>query len=278
MFTDNTAPTYDGVPTVRVNNYVNRLFIDLIGREPLDAEMALEVETLETAGLAMDARSELVDKLMTSTAFLEGDSSYSHAYYFKVYNDIKARMIEGASEGILNGYYQVFYSQSIADSINGDFEAMQRNRKAANRLRDVMLSGQALRLGEIDIREVHRRMSYNAVYDVINMGSFNFINATFSDVYDRFPTTGEFDNAYQVIEFNEPAALFGVAMQNKADYLEVVTEATEFDEGLVRYAYKSLLSREPTSVEVYQTLTDLENFTLGAVQAPVLISDEYAGF
>lgn len=278
VFTDNTAPSYDGVPTVRVNNYVNRLFIDLIGREPLDAEMEAEVATLEDASLSMDARSELVNMLMTNTDFLDGDSSYTHAYHFKVYNDLKARMIEGASEGVLNGYYQLFYGQSVVDSINGDIEAMQRNRKDANRILAIMTSGEELRLGEITIREMHSRLCNNVVYDIINMGSFNFVNATFSDLFDRYPTTEEFDNGYQVIEFNEPAALFGVVMQNKGDYLAVLTQSAEFDEGLVRYAYKGLLSREATSVEVFTTLLDLEELTLGAVQAPILISDEYAGF
>ena len=39
IFTDNDAPYYDKVPSVKVRNYVNRLFIDLLGREPLDAKM-----------------------------------------------------------------------------------------------------------------------------------------------------------------------------------------------------------------------------------------------
>ena len=60
VFEDNTAPAYTGVPTVQVNNYVNRLFIDLIGREPLDAEMALEVDSLEAGGLSMATRTRRV--------------------------------------------------------------------------------------------------------------------------------------------------------------------------------------------------------------------------
>lgn len=279
VFEDNTAPPYAGVPTVQVNNYVNRLFIDLIGREPLDVEMALEVDSLEAGGLSMAARTSLVSRLMSSTAYVEGDSSYHHAYFFKVYNDLKARMIEGASEGILTEQYNQFYTQSLVDSLNGDFEAMQRNRQAANRIAEVQTSGIDLRLGQASIQEVHARMCHNAIYDEINMGSFNFVNATFSDLFDRFPTTEEFDNAYQIIEFDQAAVVFGQAAQNKGEYLDILVGATEFDEGLVRYAYRSLVSREPTSLEVFEALNNLNgNLTLGAVQLPVLISDEYAGF
>lgn len=279
VFEDNTVPAYTGVPTVQVNNYVNRLFIDLIGREPLDAEMTLEVDSLEAGGLSLEARTALVTRLMSSTAYVDGDSSYRHAYFFKVYNDLKARMIEGASEGILTARYNQLYSQSIADSLNGDYEAMQRNRQAANRIAMVQSSGTDLRLATATLREVHARMCHNAIYDEINMGSFNFVNASFSDLFDRFPTAEEFDNAYQIIEFNEAAVVFGTAAQNKGEYLDILVNAPEFDEGLVRYVYRSLVSREPTSLEVFEALNDINaNLTLGDVQLPVLISDEYAGF
>ena len=47
----------------------------------------------------------------------------------------------------------------------------------------------------------------------------------------------------------------------------------------MRYAYRSLVSREPSSLEVFEALNNVNgNLTLGAVQLPVLISDEYAGF
>ena len=38
------VPYYAGIPTVLVENYVNRLFIDLIGREPIDSEMVVAVK------------------------------------------------------------------------------------------------------------------------------------------------------------------------------------------------------------------------------------------
>ncbi len=39
IIADNDAPYYGELPTLLLENYVNRLYIDLIGREPLDAEM-----------------------------------------------------------------------------------------------------------------------------------------------------------------------------------------------------------------------------------------------
>ena len=42
LIEDNDAPYCGGVPTVLVEFYVNRVFIDLIGREPFDEEMENE--------------------------------------------------------------------------------------------------------------------------------------------------------------------------------------------------------------------------------------------
>ena len=95
---NNVAPYYQGVPTVVVEYYVNRLFIDLIGREPLDAEMSAEVSTLESASLGFDARRALVNKLMTNTDFIAGDSSYKHAYYQRQYELYKARCLDDGKQ------------------------------------------------------------------------------------------------------------------------------------------------------------------------------------
>ena len=50
---DNNAPYYDGIPTVVIENYINRLFIDLIGREPLDVEMVSELAALKAAEMSL---------------------------------------------------------------------------------------------------------------------------------------------------------------------------------------------------------------------------------
>ena len=52
---NNDAPYYGGVPTVLVEFYVNRVFIDLIGREPFDEEMENEVAFLRKINVEIDS-------------------------------------------------------------------------------------------------------------------------------------------------------------------------------------------------------------------------------
>lgn len=279
VFEDNNIPDYDGIPTLLVQNYVNRLFIDLVGREPLDTEMTAEVAALESAGLSFSARTELANRLIYSTNYLPGDSSYNYAYHVKLYENAKARMLEGASDAYIYSEYGIFRNAAITDSAGGNFTGYELNMAQANRLLDIVASREELRSGEIEIDEMFRRMMYNSIYDQINMNSFNFVNATFNDLYFRFPTESEFENAYNIIEFNQPAELFGSIIQNKTEYLEVMTQDQEYYEGMIQWAYQSLLSRDAQTSEVYQLSgAFMLDKDFQAVQLKILISDEYAGF
>jgi hypothetical protein len=111
------------------------------------------------------------------------------------------------------------------------------------------------------------------------MNSFNFIQASFDDLYQRFPTQAEFDVAYGVIENNQPGILFGTSAHDKPSYVDALIWNTEWDEGMVRWQYRTMLARDPSDSEI---LESLNAFTLSVavadIQRVVLISDEYAGF
>ncbi len=286
VFQNNNIPEYDEVPTILVENYVNRVFIDLIGREPTDAEMSFEVNALETADLSMDSRMVLADKLMNSTFFIEGDSSYSHAYHQKFYDDNKARFLDGISESEVQEQYNLYYFISVQDSMAGNMLAYELNRNEANKVLDVMNTRYELRNGTTNVSEVCRRMCFNVMYDDINMNTFNFINATFDDLFFRFPTDAELDEAFEPIEQvpspEDPdlaGYLFGEVFSNKLEYISLLTSCDEFSEGLIRWAYFSLLSREPSTPEIYTMLGKLgSSYNVEEVQKAILITDEYAGF
>ena len=89
-FPNNKPPYYDEISTMLIENYVNRIFIDLIGREPLDIEMEEEVQYLRDNDLQMEYRDSLITKLMTNTSLdtAIGDSTtiYKVAYYHRTYD------------------------------------------------------------------------------------------------------------------------------------------------------------------------------------------------
>lgn len=124
---------------------------------------------------------------------------------------------------------------------------------------------------------MHRRLVDNPVYDEINMGTQNFVIATFNQLLLRYPTENELAQSSLMIEgFN--GILFFEPGKSKDDYLTIFTESNDYFEGQVRDVYLRYLFREPLSHEVttyaeqYKTSDDYS-----ALLKVVLGSDEYAG-
>jgi hypothetical protein len=278
-FTGNNIPYYDEVPRLLIENYVNRVFIDLIGREPTDIEMTTEADALRAANASESSRITLVQKIMFNTDPIPSEGSYREAYIRKFYEDQKGRYLEGSSEGNILDEYYTWRAIAINDSLNGNWLQYELVMIEANKMLDVFNSRLQLTNDEIVFEEMCRRMMFNSIYDDINMNTFNFINATFDDSFSRFPTLAEYEAVEDAIEFNGSGALFGLAVSSKPSYLDVLVASDEFDEGFIRWAFSAYLSREATSSEVYimaPLYADGSNFSL--IQQKILTSDEYAGF
>lgn len=260
--TDNQPPIINNVPAIKIENYVNRIFIDLLGREPLDSEMSTEVALLRAADLSIDAREILIEKLQTDTSFIEGDTSYQRAYYQHIYDLAKTRCLEGASEAEIELFLST--AELTEDSI---------------RLLQVYASRTDLQLGNITIEEMFGRMIYNKVYDEINMNTTNFVNATFDNLLWRFPTDAEFLAGFNMVEFYLEQEFFGQLGSNRQDYVDIFINTREMFEGLIIWVYQQTLQRFPTTEETFVLLEDFyTKRDIRAIQKSVMITDEYANF
>lgn len=276
---NNQAPYYGGIPTVLVENYVNRLFIDLVGREPIDSEMVAEVAFLRSHQLSMDARDSLVRKLMYNDDPVAGDSSYAFFYWQRLYDLLKIRLIEGASDAQIGQEIGILQAGYVVDSLNGDTAAMAMKRFQMAKYENILACQHQLRYGEISIDTVCARLVDNPIYDFINMNSFNFINATFDNLFYRYPTQSEFARAYTMVDASQPASLFGLTGSNKAEYIQIIVAQRELFEGWISWCYQTLLARFPNSSERYALLPYfIQSKDLQFVQRKILITDEYANF
>ncbi|MBM3919250.1 MAG: hypothetical protein FJ344_07095 [Sphingomonadales bacterium] len=276
---DNDAPWYGDVPTILVENYVNRVFIDLLGREPVDSEMTVHVQYLRAGDLSKARRTDWIRILQTDTVPAAGDSSYQSVYYRRFYEMTKVRLLEGVSDSYLLGQIGILQFGIQVDSLNGDTIAVNKKRANVARYERIMQCEYDYRFGLIALDSVCARMVDNPVYDFINMNSFNFINATFDNLYFRFPTQSEFERAYLMVDASQPSTLFGRPGSNKSDYIQIVVAQREFWQGWIIWAYKTLLARDPSTSELYAALLQLnadKNFH--TTLSNILISDEYAHF
>lgn len=275
----NVPKNYDDVSSVKIENYINRLYIDLLGREPLNTEKSRDLAMLRDGKLSFEVRKDLITRLMTDTLFVVGDSSYRRAYYQRIYDQTKARLLEGAEDGEFyqimgNSEFALKASRLLGDSI-GVFAAMA----TINRCKNVLDSRRNYQTGKINIQDMYAYMLDNPVYDVINMNSLNFVNASFDNMFFRFPTRDEFAIAYDIIESGKGGSLFGGFASNKAEYCHLLVNAPEFYEGLIKWCYITLIGREPNTQESYNLIQEFyKTKDLQKVQTLILQTDEYAHF
>lgn len=276
---NNNAPYYGEIPTLLLENYVNRCYIDLLGREPLDDEMIEDVQFLRDNEVTIESRDQLLYKLQFDTTFIEGDSSYNQAYFHRFYDLVKVRLIEGASNSYINSENANWWFEYEKDSIDGNMINAYKRLLEYNKLNDILKSKNQYRNGVISFSEFHRRMIYNSIYDDINMNTFNYINAIFDNLLFRYPTNYEFNECKLMIDDNSTQILMGYSGNCKYDVTTIICNSDEFYEGLVNWTYITFLGREANAQERDELMNDLITYNdYQRIQRIILSSDEYAHF
>ena len=276
---NNNAPYYGEIPTLLLENYVNRCYIDLLGREPLDDEMIEDVQFLRDNKVTVESREQLLYKLQFDTTFIEGDSSYNQAYFHRLYELVKVRLIEGAANSYINSENANWLFEYEKDSIAGNMINAYKRLLEYNKLNDILKSEKQYRNGVISVSEFHRRMVYNSIYDDINMNTFNYINAIFDNLLFRYPTSYEFNECKLMIDDNSTQILMGASGNCKYDVTTIICNSDEFYEGLVNWSYITFLGREANVQERDELMNNLITFNdYQRIQRIILSSDEYAHF
>lgn len=275
----NRPPNYGSIPTLKVDNYVNRLFIDFLGREATELERTEWVFALKRNGLAYSTRDSLIQILQWDSTYRPGDSSYRHAYSQRLYDVSKARFLEGATDGEINQFVgNLKFAIRIA-RLEGDSLKVYYSLDLMKYYENVLMSRYKYVKKEITYSDMVAVMINNPIYDQINMNSFNYVIASFDNVLFRNPTQNEFQLAYDVIEYNIPKEIFGVWAANKNEYAEAITQFDGFFESQIRWSYFLLVQREPLTKEVNQFLQPyIKSHRIEDVQRGIAITDEYAQF
>lgn len=279
VFENNKPIDPDGVPTIVVENYVNRMFIDLLGRAPTDVELGKYTQDLVGNDLKESTRLDIVKKLQSDTVDINTDGKYRDVYYYNFYNAIKAKCIEGAPDSELTRIIGIRSGSIRIARLLGDSIRVHQDSSVIRRTTKLLQAEEDYKDGNIDIRDYFEYALNNPVYDRVNMNSFNFVNASFDDLFGRFPTDYEFTQAYEIIEFNRAGFLFGGSATNKNEYCRLLTASNEFSEGVIRWQYNTLLAREPNTAEIAQLMNQFHTTKdVQWLQQEIIKTNEYANF
>jgi hypothetical protein len=260
---DNQAPPDRTVETVTLENYVTRAYILALGREPDSAELSQQVNALKAANADSASRRALVDAIFSDPDYLP-----------RLYDQNRIDLLNNVDTAEYTNWINIFRLLLQDSAYQFQWPVLEYELDRMTALRDAFSQFIA---GAIDIRELHRRMCNNYLYDQINMGSANFVISTFQHFIDRNPTTAEQQSGVSMVDGNN-AVLFLQAGASKNDYLTIVTSARNYYEAQVVLLYRKYLQRDPGTVEM-SAGTDrfLSTGDYTAVQRDLLSTDEFIG-
>lgn len=267
------------ISRIKIENYIQRVFIDVIGREPLEHEMAESLQRLQSDSLKRSTRMAIIYELMNDESPREGEGSYRAAYILNLYNLAKIRCMEGVSDGYIESRINIVSFGALKDSLEGNWDGYYRKQNTIRKYRAVIDSREQLFDRKIKFHHVFGTMINNGIYDEINMNTFNFVRAAFDELLWRLPTEEEFSNSFEMVENELPSRLFDRIGSNKEDFVDILIHSPAMAEGLIIWAFQIYLNRAPTPLEIATFLPDfIQTGDIDFIISEIMVTDEYANF
>ena len=260
---NNTSPTDKTISELTKKNYVNKVYISVLGREPDITELNSDLALLNTDNFSVTKRNEFVLKVLNKPG-----------YDFRNFTVAMDETLNGTDTSNMNEFIAIFSSLLSNTSYMSQWPAI-----AAELHKLILLHNlpAALEGDSIDIIGMHKRCVYNYFYDQINMGTANFVTATFQNFCFRYPTDNELNNCIAMVD-GQNSSLFFQTGNSKQDFMDIFFNSDNYFEGQVRELFLRYLFRVPTSEEMsLYTLQYKSNHDYKALQKRILSLDEYVG-
>lgn len=259
----NQAPPDTSTESAVYEDYVNKTYILVLGREPSVTEFQKAVDSLKVHGLDEASRYSFLN-----TVFSLSDYRWRQVEKWRIQllgsvdsSDVMTQM----------AIFDFFLNDSTYITL---WPALQYEN---DRLDSLYNASYDFVSSTISIRQLQSRMINNYFYDQINMGADNFVIATFQNFLDRNPTANEQSAVVSMINGSN-AVLFLQPGASKDDFLSIFFASDDYFEGSVVRIYKDYLLRAPTSVEMSAAALKYKNtLNYEAVQMDVLATDEFVG-
>jgi len=260
---DNAAPPDSTISTLILENYVNKCYISLLGREPSDLEEAEAVATLTSGNLNAVSKQQMLDVIISRPEYTDKLVEYNSIRLLTTYDTTE---IQGQI---------IIFTIALQDPQNAAFYDFIQ--EAIDDLNTLLETPADLAAGIIGMQEMHRRLVDNLVYDQINMGSFNFVLSMFNNFLFRDPTVAEQEAGVTMV--NDFVAIMMLETGNsKEDFIEIFLSSDDYYEAQVRELFARYLFRAPNSEEQnYHAVRYRDSNDFGRLQKDILSLDEFVG-
>ena len=258
----NTHPTDPTIENTVIENYVNKLYISTIGREPTKIEFDDNFETLREANLSQQSREIVIDKVLDKAE-----------YFNNLFKIESANILNGVDTAMINERYYLYkyflMNASGFDSIYIGYE-FERLSVLKQALPD-------FNAGIITNTELYKRMVNNNFFDEINMGTENFVVAMFQHFLLRYPTGSEVENAKTMVDDGNATVFFETG-NGKDDFISIFFSSDEYYTGQTSILFNRYLFRNPSSEEsVNYSLDYINTDDYKSLQRRILSTNEFIG-
>ncbi len=263
VISNNQAPPDYTISSVVKENYVNKVYISVLGRKPDSNEFEAGLSNINQHNLSLADRQLFLDEVFAKPEYNQ-------------------KLYETASVKLLNSYDTSAITQQIAlyqflltDSAYASvFDII--NMEIA-RLQELKAVPADLNNGSLTTIGMHRRLINNYFYDQINMGTENFVVSTFQHFMDRYPTGNELQQGKNMVD-GLSAIIFLKEGTTKDDYMDIILATDNYFESQIRELYLRYLFRQPDSEEMSKYTSEYKSdLDYKKLQKNILSSDEYVG-
>ena len=258
----NTHPNDPTIENTVIENYVNKLYISTIGREPTPFEFDDNFETLREANLSQQSREIVIDKVLEKEEYFNN--------FFKIES---ANILNGVDTAMINERYYLYkyflMNASGFDSIyiGYEFERLSVLKQALPDFNAAIITN----------TELYKRMVNNNFFDEINMGTENFVVAMFQHFLLRYPTNDELVNAKNMVNDKNSTVFFETG-NSKDDFISIFFSSDEYYTGQTNILFNRYLFRYPSSEEsVNYSLDYINTDDYKSLQRRILSTNEFIG-
>ena len=258
----NTNPPDLTIENITIDNYINKLYISAIGREPTETEFDSHFEVLRNSNLSQESREIVITEILNK-----------EEYYNNLFKLESANILTGIDTADINQNIHVL-NVLLSNSQGLDSMYFYDNLQRMLKLQEVL---PGLSSGAISNIEMHKRMINNSFYDEINMGTENFVVSIFQNFIQRYPSFSELESGKTMVDGGN-ANLFLVPGNGKEDFINIFFSSDEYFTGQTNILFNRYLFRNPNSEEsVNYSLDYMETEDYKILQKRILSTNEFIG-
>ncbi|MEO8087009.1 MAG: hypothetical protein ABI763_09330 [Bacteroidota bacterium] len=260
---DNAAPPDQTIENVTISNYVNRVYVSVLGREASESEKSSGFNVLRQNNLSNASRAQFLGQVFSSPNYLP------HLYDFA-----RTELLNNLDTADITFYIYLF---NLALNDPDNILVYDVIAHEIERLDSLQRVPSDLAGSQIDIIHLHKRCADNYFYDQINMGTENFVVSCFQHFLSRYPTANELSEGKKIVE-GMPGILFLQTGQSKDEFLNIFFSSRDYFEGLAINLYNRFLLRNPTSIEMGNAVQAFgSSHDYVQMQKDILSTNEYIG-